>query len=82
MTQLRLERATKEKLILKYVPPSFIQQLLDKCNRLTQENKSATNYIAKFDEYLNWCGAIKFESPKRTLLGLDQVLGTITVESS
>jgi len=33
----------KEKLMLKYVPPFFSQQLLDKCNRLTQENKSATD---------------------------------------
>ena len=31
----------KEKLRLKYVPLSFSQQLLDKWNRLTQENKSA-----------------------------------------
>jgi len=45
----------KEKLRLKYVPPSFSQQLLDKWNRLIQENKSATNKFAKFDEYLNWC---------------------------
>jgi len=43
----------KEKLMLKYVLPSFSQQLLDKWNRLTQENKSATEYIVKYDEYLN-----------------------------
>jgi len=57
----------KENLKLKYVPPSFSQQLLDKWNRLTQENKSATEYITKFDEYLNRCGAIEFESPEQTL---------------
>jgi len=57
----------KEKLMLKYVPPSFNQQLLDKWNRWTQGNKSATNYIAKFDEYLNRCGAIELESPEQTL---------------
>ena len=34
---------------------------------LTQGNKSATDYIAKFDEYLNRCGAIEFESPEQTL---------------
>ena len=55
----------KQKLRLKYVPPSF--SLLDKWNRLTQENKSATDYIARFDEYLNQCGAIKFESLEQIL---------------
>ena len=34
---------------------------------LTQENKSATNYITKFDEYLNQCGAVEFESLEQTL---------------
>jgi len=49
----------KEKqLRLKYVPLSFSQQSLDKRNRLTQGNKPATDYIAKFDEYLNRCDAI------------------------
>jgi len=57
MTQLKL----------KYVPPSFSQQLLDRWNMLTQENKSVIDYIARFDEYLNWCGAIEFESPEQTL---------------
>ena len=36
-------------------------------NSLTQENKSATDYIAKFDEYLNWCGVVEFESSEQTL---------------
>jgi len=58
----------KEKFTLKYVSPSFSQQLLDKLNRLTQENKSATDYIAKFDEYLNRCGAIELESSNRPYL--------------
>ena len=49
----------KEKFRLKYIPHSFSQQLLDKWNRLTQETKSATDYIAKFDEYLNRCSAIE-----------------------
>ena len=57
----------KEKLRLKYVPLSFSQQLPDKCNRLTQRNKLATNYIAKFDQYLNQCSAIEFKSPEQTL---------------
>ena len=57
----------KKKLRLKYVLPFFSQQLLDKWNMLTQRNKSATDYIAKFDEYLNRCGAIEFESLEQTL---------------
>jgi len=39
----------------------------DKWNRLTQENKSTTDYIVKFDEYLNRCGAIEFEFLEQTL---------------
>jgi len=50
-------KGMKEKLMLKYVSSFFSQQLLDKWNRLTQENKLATEYIAKFDEYLNQYGA-------------------------
>ena len=57
----------KKKLRLKYISHSFSQKLLDKWNRLTQGNKSATEYIAKFDEYLNRCGAIEFESPEQIL---------------
>jgi len=53
--------------MLKYVPPSFSQQLLDKWNRWTQGNKSATDYIAKFDEYLNRYGAIELEFPEQIL---------------
>jgi len=33
----------KEKLRLKYIPPFFCQQLLDKWNRLTQGNKLVTD---------------------------------------
>ena len=43
----------KEKLRQKCIPPYFSQQFLDKWYRLTQRNKSATDYITKFDEYLN-----------------------------
>jgi len=34
---------------------------------LTEGNKSLTDYITKFDKYLNRCGAIEFESPVETL---------------
>ena len=34
---------------------------------LTQENKLATDYIKKFDEYLNWCSAIELKSPEQIL---------------
>jgi len=53
--------------MLKYVSPSFSEQLLDKWNEITQGNKSTTNYVTKFDEYLSRCGAIEFETSKRTL---------------
>ena len=56
----------KENLMLKCVPSSFSQQLLNKQNRLNQGNKSVSNYIAKFDEYLNKCGAIEYESSEQT----------------
>jgi len=34
---------------------------------LTQENKSDADYIVRFDEYLNQCGATDFEPPEQTL---------------
>ena len=52
----------KEKLRLNYIPLFFRQQLLDKWDRLTQENKSVIDYIARFDEYLNRCNAIELVS--------------------
>ena len=50
---------------MKRALPSFSQQLLNKWNRWTQGNKSATDNITKFDEYLNRCGAIELESPEQ-----------------
>ena len=72
----------KEKFRQKYIPPFFGQQLVDKWNRLTQENKSVTNYIIKFDKYLNRFSAIELESLYIPYLGSDQVLGMSTTESS
>ena len=34
---------------------------------MDSRNKSATDYIAKFDEYLNRCGAIELKFPEQTL---------------
>ena len=72
----------KEKLWLKYVPPSFSKQLLDKWNRLTHENKSTTDYIAKFNEYLNRSSPSSLSLPNKPYLGLGPALGMITAESS
>jgi len=53
----------KEKLKLKYIPSFFHQQLLDKWNWLTQgRNQSATDYITRFDVYLNRCSAVELVS--------------------
>ena len=47
---------------------TFIQSVVTgQVKMLTQENKLATDYIAKFNEYLNRCGAIEFESSEHTL---------------
>ena len=42
----------KEKLREKYLPTSYQQRLLDQWQRLTQGNRSVTEYITRFDEYL------------------------------
>jgi len=49
---------------------------------LTQGDKSATDYITKFDENLNRCGAIEFESLEHTLSRFRSGLKMITAESS
>ena len=46
----------KEKLREKYLPTSYQQRLLDQWQRLTQGNRSVTEYITRFDEYLMRCG--------------------------
>jgi len=72
----------KEKFRLKYIPLFFSQQLLDKWNRLTQENKSATDYITNLMN--TGIGAVpsSLNLSNRHYLGLDQVLGMTTAESS
>jgi len=49
---------------------------------LTEGNKSATNYIAKFDEYLKRCGALSLSLSNKPYPELGQVLGTIIVKAS
>jgi len=42
----------KEELEIKYMPPSFSAHLKDKWHQYTQGNKSAKEYVEKFDEFL------------------------------
>ena len=66
MIQLKLSRAWKRYLcwnIFRHFQSAVTRQV----EWLTQGNKSVTNYIAKFNEYLNQCDAIEFESPEQTL---------------
>ena len=45
----------KRKLTEKYLPMSYQQRLLDQWQRLTQGNKTVSEYIAKFDEFVMRC---------------------------
>ena len=51
----------KDELKGKYVPPSFSARLMDKWHRYTQGNKSAQEYVEKFDEFLIRCNALNTE---------------------
>jgi len=42
----------KNDLKSKYMPLSFNDRLMDKWHQYTQSNKSAKEYVAKFDEFL------------------------------
>ena len=55
-------RTMKAKLRKKYVPMSYHQRLLDQWKRLNQENKTMTEYIAKFDELAMQCNLVKSKS--------------------
>jgi len=54
-------RRMKDKLKGKYVSPSFSARLMDKWRRYTQGNKSAQEYVEKFNEFLIRCNAIDTE---------------------
>jgi len=45
----------KEELEIKYVTPSFRARLMDYWHQYTQGNKSAKEYVEKFDEFLIRC---------------------------
>ena len=51
----------------KYVPPSVNAHLIDKWHRYTQGNKSAQEYVKKFDEFLIRCTAINIEGKAQIL---------------
>ena len=55
----------KTQLRTKYLPPSYHQTLLDEWQSLSQEGKTVTEYIEKFDHYLLKCGVR--EDPSVTL---------------
>ena len=42
----------------KYMPPSFYARFLDKWHQFIQGNKSANEYVAKFDEFLIRCSTL------------------------
>ena len=45
----------KDELKGKYVPPSFSDRFMDKWHQYNQGNKSAKEYVVKFDEFLIRC---------------------------
>jgi len=51
----------KEELKTKYVPPLFIAHLMNNWHQYTQSNKSAKEYVRKFDEFLIRCSILHRE---------------------
>jgi len=60
-------RRMKDELKEKYVPPSFSARLMDKWHRYTQGNKSAQEYVEKFDDFLIRCNAINTDGKAQIL---------------
>ena len=48
----------KEELEIKYVPPLYSARLMDNWHHHTQGNKSAKEYVEKFDEFLIRCSTL------------------------
>lgn len=57
----------KNELKSKYMPPFFYQSLLDRRHRFTQGNKSAKEYIAKFDEFFIRCSVLGEEREEQVM---------------
>ena len=54
--------AMKDQLKERYIPPSYFSQLLNQWYRLSQENLSVKDYVAKFDEFHIRCRDLSAES--------------------
>jgi len=57
----------KERLETKYVPPSFSAHLMDNWHQHTQGNKSAKEYVKKFDEFIIRCSTLHRENEAQIL---------------
>ena len=52
----------KDKLKGKYVPSYYYNHLLDKWHRITQDNKSAKEYVTEFNEFLTRYNILSIKS--------------------
>jgi len=57
----------KDELKEKYAPSSFSVRLMDKWHWYTLDNKSAQEYVEKFDEFLIRCNALSTEEQSQIL---------------
>ena len=57
----------KDELKGKYVPLSFSDRLMNKWHQYNQDNKSAKEYVAKFDEFLIRCSTFSKEGQAQIL---------------
>ena len=55
-------RDMKRKLREKYLPMSYQERLLDQWQRLTQGNKTVSEYVTKFDEFVMRCNVVESEA--------------------
>jgi len=64
----------KENLETKYVPPSFSARLMNNWHEHIQGNKSAKEYVEKFDEFLIRSSTLHREGEAQIFLDLESVL--------
>jgi len=57
----------KVKLKEKYVPLYYCDLLFDRCNWISQGNKSAKEYVSEFDEFLNRYNILGIKSDAQVL---------------